>query len=90
METHASIPPQGWGGPINTNIIGKLSSSQREAVECAIGRGVALLEGPPGTGKTTTAVEIVRYSIQTNTLRTRGSMRVVLWPLRGGCRRREP
>ena len=42
-----------------------LDSSQREAVEfCLKQREVGVVHGPPGTGKTTTVVEIIRQSVQ--------------------------
>ncbi|MFO0876565.1 MAG: AAA domain-containing protein [Gemmataceae bacterium] len=42
-----------------------LNDSQREAVAFALtARDVALLHGPPGTGKTTTVVEIIRQVVR--------------------------
>ena len=42
-----------------------LNESQREAVRFALaGRDLALLHGPPGTGKTTTVVELIRQAIR--------------------------
>lgn len=42
-----------------------LNSSQREAVEFALsGEDFAVIHGPPGTGKTTTVVELIRQAIQ--------------------------
>jgi len=41
-----------------------LSESQRDAVRSAVGTGaVHLIHGPPGTGKTTTAVEIIQQCV---------------------------
>ncbi|KAK7023360.1 DNA-binding protein SMUBP-2 [Halocaridina rubra] len=43
----------------------KLDSSQREAVEFSIRRSdLAVIHGPPGTGKTTTLVETIRQHIK--------------------------
>ena len=42
-----------------------LDSSQREAVEfCLKQREVGIVHGPPGTGKTTTVVEIIRQAVR--------------------------
>ncbi|XP_022094082.1 DNA-binding protein SMUBP-2-like [Acanthaster planci] len=42
-----------------------LDRSQREAVTFALGqRDVAIIHGPPGTGKTTTIVEIIRQAVK--------------------------
>jgi len=42
-----------------------LDSSQREAVEfCLKQREVGIVHGPPGTGKTTTVVEIIRQAVK--------------------------
>ena len=41
-----------------------LNDSQRQAIEWALGaEDVALLHGPPGTGKTTTLVELIRQAV---------------------------
>ncbi|MDY6779857.1 MAG: AAA domain-containing protein, partial [Halobacteria archaeon] len=42
-----------------------LNETQREAVRNALGtEDIRLVHGPPGTGKTTTAVEIIRQSVE--------------------------
>src|SRR5205807_6542574 len=42
-----------------------LNASQQEAVRFALSaRDVAILHGPPGTGKTTTVVEIIRQAVR--------------------------
>ena len=42
-----------------------LNASQREAVRFALaGRDLTILHGPPGTGKTTTVVELIRQAIR--------------------------
>lgn len=42
-----------------------LDNSQREAVEFAIQRSdLAVVHGPPGTGKTTTIVEVIRQHVK--------------------------
>ncbi|MGL4460793.1 MAG: AAA domain-containing protein, partial [Planctomycetia bacterium] len=42
-----------------------LNESQRDAVRLALAaRDVALLHGPPGTGKTTTVVELIRQAVR--------------------------
>ncbi len=47
--------------PINS----ALDASQRQAVEFALGaRDLALIHGPPGTGKTTTLVEIILQAVK--------------------------
>jgi len=42
-----------------------LNASQREAIQFALsGRDLAIIHGPPGTGTTTTVVELIRQAIQ--------------------------
>lgn len=42
-----------------------LNSSQQEAIRFALGsRDVAIIHGPPGTGKTTTVVELIRQAVR--------------------------
>lgn len=44
---------------------GRLDASQREAVEFALKRSdLAVIHGPPGTGKTTTLVEVIRQHVK--------------------------
>ena len=44
-----------------------LNDSQREAVEFALRQShIAIIHGPPGTGKTTTVVELIRQLVQRN------------------------
>jgi len=49
------------------NLDSRLDESQKEAVAFAVNsRDVALIHGPPGTGKTTTLVEIIREVVERN------------------------
>ena len=42
----------------------KLNSTQQEAVEKALGSEVFLIHGPPGTGKTSTLIELILQEVQ--------------------------
>ncbi|QDV66408.1 ATP-dependent RecD-like DNA helicase [Rosistilla carotiformis] len=45
-------------------ISSRLNQSQQEAIRFALSaRDVAIIHGPPGTGKTTTVVEMIRYAV---------------------------
>ncbi|GAA5853885.1 hypothetical protein JCM9279_005755 [Rhodotorula babjevae] len=60
-----SIAPRGPADPALSFIDDNLNESQREAVDFALSsEEVALLWGPPGTGKTHTLVEIIRQLVQ--------------------------
>src|SRR5690606_14624884 len=53
--------------PIRTipTLDASLNETQRDAVRLAVSaRDIALIHGPPGTGKTTTVVEIIRHAIR--------------------------
>ncbi|XP_047483924.1 DNA-binding protein SMUBP-2-like [Penaeus chinensis] len=61
-----SLPPQLMGAEGKIQLFNKnLDNSQREAVEFAIQRSdLAVVHGPPGTGKTTTIVEVIRQHVK--------------------------
>ncbi|GAA5907584.1 hypothetical protein JCM8208_000009 [Rhodotorula glutinis] len=60
-----SVAQRGPDDPLPSFIDDNLNESQREAVEFALSsEEVALLWGPPGTGKTHTLVEIIRQLVQ--------------------------
>jgi ATP-dependent RNA/DNA helicase IGHMBP2 len=51
--------------PDATPLDASLNESQREAVRFALSaRDVAIVHGPPGTGKTTTVVEVIRQAVR--------------------------
>lgn len=54
------------GGTVEEEVLDAgLNASQREAVAFALAaKDVALLHGPPGTGKTTTVVEVIRRAVR--------------------------
>ena len=58
--------PPDFGAPPDDNPLGEsLNESQREAVRFALSASdVAVIHGPPGTGKTTTLVELVRQAVR--------------------------
>ncbi|GAA5838714.1 hypothetical protein JCM11251_003270 [Rhodosporidiobolus azoricus] len=57
-------PPEKFTEPL-AYIDDRLNESQREAVDFALGsKEVALLWGPPGTGKTQTLIEIIRQLVR--------------------------
>lgn len=59
-EDAPAFPQQQSWTPLNS-----LDESQREAVQFALAaESVAIIHGPPGTGKTTTVVELIRQAIR--------------------------
>jgi superfamily I DNA and/or RNA helicase len=60
-ETAPAFDPAADFTPLDTT----LNESQREAVRLALAaRDAAIIHGPPGTGKTTTVVELIRQSVR--------------------------
>ncbi len=50
--------------PVEIALDPKFNESQRQAIQFALSsRDVAIIHGPPGTGKTTTVVELIRQSV---------------------------
>ncbi|XP_042224087.1 DNA-binding protein SMUBP-2-like isoform X2 [Homarus americanus] len=65
-STAPSLPPQLTRTDGKLTLYNqKLDSSQEEAVQFAIQRSdLAVIHGPPGTGKTTTVVEVIRQHVK--------------------------
>lgn len=60
-EAEPTFRPETALVPLN----GSLNASQQEAIQFALSaRDVAILHGPPGTGKTTAVVELIRQAVR--------------------------
>src|SRR6185369_1640259 len=58
-------PPEFGPPPDVIPLDPSLNESQREAVRFALSaRDLAVIHGPPGTGKTTTVVELIRQAVR--------------------------
>jgi DNA polymerase III delta prime subunit len=59
------LRPPRFGKPVTVEPAAHLNASQQEAVRFALtAEDVAIIHGPPGTGKTTTVIELIRQLVQ--------------------------